>query len=410
MKRFITQQPNEGLPYVNSDFYDVFQNQHIKAYGSILDNMNDLKIGSSTNLNKGIIVNGIRIVTPYNSETTTMTLDLKNSLVYIPGPTETGDFYEPEPTLLENKTYTITSESFYIFVVSATASSRQFYSGTFSSVTTQNYYTIETELPETAELDKLVYIKFHQGQSSRYLERLIRWNTSDYDQIFISGDGIQSGTFSNGNPKILPKNFDLSTGRGFGDMYGFALCDGRNGTVNLKGRMVLGYDRLAPTTPLDNTNLKTAGYDSTGVINYGVPKNFGGGRLVSNVVKPGYFLKPNQLPAHNHSGSTSPSDTDCSHRHTTFQGNPGDGSDNFDDNFFPDTAMPIRGWNRERGGIYTILPKFITENIVGENTNDNFLALHKHPIHLSGSDDPHETRPPYLVIAYYQKINLTLYG
>lgn len=49
------------------------------------------------------------------------------------------------------------------------------------------------------------------------------------------------------NPTYLADNFD-GTGLGTGDMEGFAICNGNNGTKNRKGRTSIGYDPAAYPT------------------------------------------------------------------------------------------------------------------------------------------------------------------
>lgn len=46
--------------------------------------------------------------------------------------------------------------------------------------------------------------------------------------------------------------FNLSTGLGSGKWAGWAIADGRNGTVNLQGRAIIGWSNISD--PLDNTN------------------------------------------------------------------------------------------------------------------------------------------------------------
>lgn len=66
--------------------------------------------------------------------------------------------------------------------------------------------------------------------------------------------------------------FDINTGLGSGGWQGWALCDGQNGTPNLKGRFVVGFDKDSAVTPVNQT---------TATKNYGATKNTGGADAVT---------------------------------------------------------------------------------------------------------------------------------
>jgi hypothetical protein len=175
MERLISNQSNEGLPYVNTDFNNVLQNQHIKAYTSFYDGVNDLPLTTSSDMNRGIIVKNLEVLS-YNEETVETVLNLKDSLVYIPGYTQSGDLYGPNPELLETETYKISGETFYLFVDSGTFSTRTFFSGFNEEVLVHKYYTISSNLPnaDIPGLDITIpHIKFNKGKTQRNLERIM---------------------------------------------------------------------------------------------------------------------------------------------------------------------------------------------------------------------------------------------
>ena len=58
MKRLKQNLP-DTTPFVNSDFYDILQNQHQLAYSAWLESINDVSLTSS--LNTGIILKGCEI-------------------------------------------------------------------------------------------------------------------------------------------------------------------------------------------------------------------------------------------------------------------------------------------------------------------------------------------------------------
>ena len=163
---------------------------------------------------------------------------------------------------------------------------------------------------------------------------------------------------------------------------GWALCDGRtvNGykTPNLKGRFVVGYDN--GVADYNNPgNLSTKGTSSS---------DLGGSEDVT--------LTNNQMPRHNHGGST---DTDGSHSHKLKLGLEGDDSGN--------------------GGSYNEYTVSPSKSTVTTETD----GVHKHVINYDGGNpavysgwwpfrtlvksaytSPHENRPPYYTLAYIMRV------
>lgn len=128
---------------------------------------------------------------------------------------------------------------------------------------------------------------------------------------------------------------------------GWALCNGDNGTPDLRGRFVVGYS---------NINNNSANSNSTNYweVNYGTPRNTGG--------EQSHKLQSCEVPKHTHSIKT--------------------GGDDCADN---NTNDNLHGQNDDEGwgNWYTTTP-------AGGNS--------------SGGTDPHENRPPYLVLAYIMKL------
>ena len=60
MRRLLQNQFEGGLPYVNDDFNNILQNEHILSYTGYLDGMNDVPFGSGPT-NSGAIVTGKQI-------------------------------------------------------------------------------------------------------------------------------------------------------------------------------------------------------------------------------------------------------------------------------------------------------------------------------------------------------------
>ena len=132
---------------------------------------------------------------------------------------------------------------------------------------------------------------------------------------------------------------------------GWALCDGTNGTPDLRGRFIVGYDGSSNTTPTILTGTATAN-----VTNYGSVGNKGGENA--------HVLDITEMPTHKH-------DVSASNRDDSFNfGGPGnvkigDGTDY--------TGDPYR---------------------LGISISET----------LKGNDQPHENRPPYYVLAFIIKL------
>ena len=144
---------------------------------------------------------------------------------------------------------------------------------------------------------------------------------------------------------------------------GWALCDGRtvNGykTPNLKGRFVVGYDN--GVADYNNPgNLSTKGTSSS---------DLGGSEDVT--------LTNNQMPRHNHGGSTVSAGV---HSHFTMLGVEGDDSG-----------------HGSSSSEYTLGPfKFPVLTLPA--------GAHAHTINPDGGTSAHENRPPYYTLAYIMRV------
>lgn len=172
-----------------------------------------------------------------------------------------------------------------------------------------------------------------------------RWNGSAwikiYEQESLDKDPTPIGSI------IMIDNvssFNLTTGLGSGAWTNWALCDGQNGTPNLKGRFIVGFDNSAVPDP-DYNNIGETG----------------GEKQVT--------LSTNQIPAHEHvlawAGNVG--------------GNELSGSENLA------TTYDANGEFKSTLG--------------GTNNTPNVGKTGS-----SGSGQAHENRPPYYVLAYVKKI------
>jgi len=378
MKRLLSPSPNGGLPYVNSDFNDILQTEHIKAYAGHLNAINDRPFGVGGSLDRGIVLQGCSVTA---TTPTSTTFNFTDSLVYIPGLTGTGDFYEASSAIATSG-YTVASNLIYITVTN-TSESRAFRSGANQQVLVKGYFTVTTTAPATP------YIQFLNGKTRRNYKRVLKYALANTNDVMMTGN---------------TSDFELGSGIGDGDMYGFNLCNGSNSTYDLTGRFVIGFKNGAATTPVDNTTIwdtttSTQTYNSTDVMNYGAIGNKGGGRLTDGLYYPSKVLIIPELPSHDHGSITNDPNVDLNHSH-------GSGADNGAS--FVHASGPANtdsgGNNRgldEGSRRYTAGTGFIN-NTIASNAN----LQHRHGIPSQGSFNGHEIRSPYLVLAYYQKISV----
>jgi microcystin-dependent protein len=131
---------------------------------------------------------------------------------------------------------------------------------------------------------------------------------------------------------------------------GWHLCDGQNGTVDLRGRFIVGLD------PTD------ADYNAIG--------KTGGEKKVT--------LTENQMPSHKHTGSTSSAGN---HRHG-FNNDQAGGDD---------------------GAGYLVAGDTYRNQSLN-NAFTKYTGTHTHTITINdkGGDEAHENRPPFFTLAYIQ--------
>ena len=148
-----------------------------------------------------------------------------------------------------------------------------------------------------------------------------------------------------GSPSLIP--------------YGWALCDGTNGTPDLRGRFIVGYGKT-------DTDYNTIG-------------KTGGAKLVT--------LTTSQMPIHSHGGTLTTS-SDGSHTHDISMGYRG-----------PD------GKDHSNGTTHLCSNEGTTgTDARGVKIVSNGIHTHTVALTSQGSNAPHENRPPYYTLAYIMKI------
>jgi len=168
----------------------------------------------------------------------------------------------------------------------------------------------------------------------------------------------------------------LFTGSGLGvtgsKMEGWAICNGSNGTPNLRGRFIVGStsgpNTGAPANASDIDKLYDAGYNVDG-----------NGDSGENT----HTLAVGELPSHKHSGSTS---TNGNHSHNV-------------------------AWDTGSGGGYHSGPTNSSEcaSCAGNYVhNTDSKGNHSHNFTTdngTGGNGAHENRPPFYAVYYIMRIN-----
>ena len=191
MIRLTLSDPSSGIPYVNTDLTSVLQDEHIKAYSSILDGINYGSTSSSYPLNSGIILSGCDIL---ETTVSSFKMGFTNSVVYID-----GEFYQNNPSY--TGTVNIANATFYIVPGPTAAETRALpiLDGTTATASNLRYFNWTSTLPTVP------HIKFSSEGTSRYYKRILKYFTSRVGDVYMTRS----------------KNKFDNNGVGFNDMEGF---------------------------------------------------------------------------------------------------------------------------------------------------------------------------------------------
>jgi hypothetical protein len=308
-----------------------------------------------------------------------MVMDFSNSMIYLPGITGPGDFLEPISTLTSN--YTIGSSNFWL-VATSSYDERRFFFGATHSVIEKKYFEITTINPGSVP-----NIQFTNGKTSRRYSRILKYKIDNLGDIFITSN---------------LDSFDTTTGLGEGDKLGYALCDGQNNTYDLRGRYILGYDKSSPDSPTDLTTTSVyGGIIRTDQENYGKIGNFGGGLSQSGESIPTVSpVAKSNLPVHTH--TTGPTTLNGARHGHIIPVSKRSAICFAENETLISEQRRIGPGNSEGDGTEGTITRWETHGIA--NYENSPLRNHTHSVNYDGGYDDHETRPPYIILAYYQKI------
>lgn len=319
---------NGGFPYQNSDFATILQDEQYYVLSSMMMSIRNSTLPVTGNTQTGVIVSGLEILSGATS--TTMSLNLTNSLVFL-----NGQF------LKSAITGTTLTGAGILHVQEATidTETRIFADGLNKNAVQTRTFTINNTIPSSGEY---ITIKWDEG-SSRYINNL------QFNNQHSVGDILLVSNISKFK----------STGLGFDKYTGWAIADGRNSTLNLADKVVMGYNPSGSTTPTTNPN--------TSQTNSGAIGNTGGVNTVT--------LTEGQLPIVSQVNNASLINVQSQVQITT-AGNAG---------------SPVN----------VFAPYVSGTNLLSADPSQSQIQT---PTSF-GSGQAHENRMPYIVAAYIQKIS-----
>jgi hypothetical protein len=410
MERLINPAIDGGLPYINQDFFNVLQNNNLSSYKSFLETINDTKnIG-----NNGIIVKGVRNVTPIG-QTTTLNFDFTNSMIYL-----NGDFLEPKPTLALENNIQILGTKFYLVRYEIYEKREKKVSGFIDDVIIKTYFDFSTDEPSSNESYIEIEIKNNKNYCSRYLDRILRYYLAHFSQLYMT---------------FKTDYFSSSSGKGFGEMFGFQVSgsSAQGKQLDTRGKFLIGYSKFSQELPETLGDYTTQVWFPTDT-NYKKLQNEGGGFKIK--------LSTENLPPHNHGGLTNKANNQLRHNHEVQYGSwnnfqpaqpgirfartkkiPSTNPNtyklllNFKDLFLFSANLPtFNSWEafkNQNTNLWSHLPSDpspngapnppITPGIQRGFADEMDIHTHPLPPHVGGQE--HTNEPPYAYVIYYEKID-----
>lgn len=225
MKKFITPVSVGGLPIRNEDLTDLLQNQLFginESYYESIQALTPQEVGIGT----GIIIKSLDIVPGGNDNN--YTINNVDSLVFIG-----GEFLRASAT----QSQISFTQSVYIVPDTTITETRAFADGQVRNATEEKKFRFQTGMPSG-----LNYIRIQPSLGPiRRVENLLFNIMSPVGEIKLVGS------------QAVLNEFSLGTGLGSGKYRGWALCDGRNGTIDMRSRVPMGLNAQgAVSVPVSN--------------------------------------------------------------------------------------------------------------------------------------------------------------
>jgi hypothetical protein len=311
MKKLISNIPDGGAPYFNTEISDILQDNQLKSYKAILDAINDK---GPNDENNGIILKGVILMTQsaHDKELKDVDIlvDMTDSLIYL-----NGEFLEYDPngpnflSFNYDSSTTVPGRSFQSFLeddglsldagISLSQGRRGLYFYLYAlpptyeerrnkvqdfpiQVLETKYFTVNTIKPQNQPYIRVgsqclnsntapranVEIKPNLIACSRYLRRLLKYHQSQKGQLYLAlNDSLAPGS---------QYSYFTTGGLGYGDYLGFKLIQ------DFGNIFPIGFDGSLSGTSLVNDVLA----------NYSIVGATGG---VESVV-----LDKSELPGHTH--------------------------------------------------------------------------------------------------------------
>jgi hypothetical protein len=198
-----------GVPLANTDFTDILQEQHLRSYRAFYDSLieNDFTPSHHTN-NVGIIIKGCQAGVVVSNQ---FVIDFTDSLVYID-----GDFYEPDQTNIFD------GPNVYLYPITTSTQSSYIAADKnqpYDKIVVKKFAYSTTMPTGTKFIHFGVDAVLNKGVTTRRIERLMKYNTANANDIFLCDN---FGNFE-ATPNAAPLTATFSgLGRnGTGELWGF---------------------------------------------------------------------------------------------------------------------------------------------------------------------------------------------
>jgi len=212
----------------------------------------------------------------------------------------------------------------------------------------------------------------------------------------FSAFSVPSGGIIMYHGSVTLSEFD-ATGLGVGVNTGWALCNGNNGTPNLKGQFIAGYD---PST-VDYNTIGNTGGSATHALSIAemAAHNHGGGGTTGAGGAHTPTGSATSNGNHSHSGSTNSTGSHSHGYRQPYGSTTRDGST-------PLSIADITDANTSSAGDHSHSVSINSAGSHGHTVTINPVTDHTHSVTVTsqGSGTAHENRPQFYVLAFIKKI------